>query len=249
MIPGCGGWHSRIVRSIVLATAMLGCAAGTVHYSASLNQADGLGPDDVVRHGTVPIGAVSAISPGGNGAAQVTVRVDHDYAAEVHADSILILQGADTNPSLELMTPNTFSPRAADGAQIYGASNDDQAQMLISILGPQSIGNSYSQFINRYAGPQPSPSPGASVLQNQLMGILQQTLSAAAAFSTTTQSGRTQMDRFRENAAVVAAQLEAHGRTADAAQLRAQVAQMNAAVPPPRGAPNALTVPRAAPTP
>ena len=185
------------------------------------------------------------ISPNAGGGALVTVQVDHQYAGAVHADSILILQSAGANPSLELMTPNTLSAGASDGAQIYGASNEDQAQMLTEILGPESIGNHYSQIINRYAGPQPSPSPGASVLQNQLMGILQQTLSAATAVGNTTATGRAQMGQFREDADAVASQLEGHGRSSDAAQLRAQAAALPTPAPPP----NTLSVPRTAPTP
>ena len=240
-----GVWHSRIVRSIVLATALVGCAASPVHYSASFNQPDGLGPGDAVQHGGNPIGSVSTISPGAGGNALVTVQVDHQYASVVHADSILILQGAGASPSLELMTPNTLSAGAADGAQVYGASNEDQAQILGQILGPESIGNHYAQIINHYSSPQPSPSLGASVLQNQLMGILQQTLSAATAISNTTPTGRAQMDQFRDDAEAAAAQLEAHGRATDAARLRAQAA----ALPPPASPPNALSVPRAVPTP
>jgi len=230
---------------MLLAIALLGCAANPVQYSASFNQPDGLGPGDAVQHAGATIGSVSTIAPGAGGGAQVTVQVDHDYASSTHADSILILQGAGASPSLELMTPNTLSAGAADGAQLYGASNEDQAQMLTQILGPESIGNHYSQIINRYAGPQPSPSPGATVLQSQLMGILQQALSAASAVSNTTPTGRAQMDQFRDNAEAVAAQLEAHGRTTEAAQLRAQVA----ALPQPPTPPNTRSVPRAVPTP
>jgi hypothetical protein len=232
-----------------MTTALLGCAATPVHFGAPFNQPDGLGPGDPVRHGTTSIGSVSAISPTGDGSAQVTVQVDNEYAGVVRADSILILQNTGSNPTLELMSPNTFTSVAADGAQLYGASNEDQTQMLASILGPQSIGNSYAQFVNRYSSPQASPSPGASVLQNQLMTILQQTLAAATALSSGTQPGRAQMDQFRENASVVERQLEAHGRTAEAAQLRAEIAQFNAAAATSGTAPNTLTVPRATPTP
>jgi len=230
---------------MLLATALLGCAASPVHYSASFNQPDGLGPGDSVQHAGTPIGSVSTISPGAGGGALVTVQVDHQYASSVHADSILILQSAGANPSLELMTPNTLSAGASDGAQIYSASNEDQAQMLIQILGPESIGNHYSQIINRYAGPQPSPSPGASVLQNQLMGILQQALSAATAVTNTTPAGRAQMDQLRQDTDAVANQLEGHGRSSDAAGLRAQAAALPTPAPPP----NTLSVPRAVPTP
>ena len=192
---------------------------------------------------------MTTISAASSGGAQVSVRIDHEYASLVYVDSILILQGAGAAPSLELFTPSAESSKAADGAQLYGASNDNQTQMLTTILGPESIGNSYAQFINRYAPGQPAPSPGASVLQNQLMDIFRQTIAATSILSTSSPAGRAQMDQLLEDADAVARQLDAHGQTAQASQVRAQVAQMNAAAAAVGASPNALTIPKAAPTP
>jgi hypothetical protein len=244
-----GEWNVRIVRSLLLAAALMGCAASPDSYSAAFSQPDGLGPGDPVRHGGTQIGSVTTISAAGSGGGQVSVQIDHEYASVVYADSILILQGAGAAPSLELLSPNTLSSKAADGAQLYGASNDNQTQMLTTILGPEAIGNSYAQFINRYAPAQAAPSPGASVLQNQLMDIFRQTMTATSVLSTSTQAGRAQMDQFREDADAVERQLDAHGQTAQASQLRAQVAEMNAAAAAAGASPNALTLPKAAPTP
>jgi len=242
-----GAWKVRIVRSLLLAAALMGCAASPNYYSATFNQPDGLGPGDPVRHGGTQIGSVTTISA--RGGTQVSVQIDHESASRVYVDSILILQGAGATPSLELFTPSAESSKAADGAQLYGASNNNQTQMLTTILGPEAIGNSYAQFINRYAPPQAAPSPGASVLQNQLMDIFRQTLTMTSALSTSTPAGRAQTDQFREDADAVARQLDAHGQTAEASQLRAEVAQMNAAAAAVGSSPNALTLPKAAPTP
>ena len=244
-----GAWNLRIVRSLLLAAALMGCAASPNYYSATFNQPDGLGPGDPVRHGGTQIGSVTNISAAGSGGAQVSVQINHEYASLVYLDSILILQGAGATPSLELFTPSTESSKAADGAQLYGASNDNQTQMLTTILGPEAIGNSYAQFINRYTPGQAAPSPGASVLQNQLMDIFRQTIAATSVLSTSTQAGRAQMDEFLEDADVVERQLDAHGQTAQAAQVRAQVAQMNAAAAAAGASPNALTIPKPAATP
>jgi len=243
-----GAWKVRIVRSLLLAAALMGCAASPNYYSAAFSPPDGLGPGDPVRHGSTQIGSVTTISAA-SGGTQVSVQIDHESASRVYVDSILILQGAGATPSLELFTPSTESSKAADGAQLYGASNDNQAQMLTTILGPEAIGNSYAQFINRYAPPQAAPSPGASVLQNQLMDIFRQTIAATSVLSTSTQAGRAQMDEFLEDADVVERQLDAHGQTAQAAQVRAQVAQMNAAAAAAGASPNALTIPKPAATP
>jgi hypothetical protein len=244
-----GAWKVRIARSLLLAAALMGCAASPNYYSATFNRPDGLGPGDPVRHGGSQIGAVTTISAADSGGAQVSVRIDHEYASLVYVDSILILQGAGATPSLELFTPSTEGSKAADGAQLFGASNDNQTQMLTSILGPEAIGNRYAQFINRYAPAQAAPSPGGSVLQNQLMDIFRQTLTMTSVLSSSTQTGRAQMDQFREDADAVARQLDAHGQTAQASQLRAEVAQMNAGGATPGASPSALTIPKAAPTP
>jgi ABC-type transporter Mla subunit MlaD len=244
-----GTWKVRIVRSLLLAAALMGCAASPNYYSATFNRPDGLGPGDPVRHGGTQIGSVTTISTAGSGGAQVSIQIDHEFASLVYVDSILILQGAGAAPSLELFTPSTESSKAADGARLYGASNDNQTQMLTTILGPEAVGNRYAQFINRYAPVQAAPSPGASVLQNQLMDIFRQTLTMTTALSTSTQAGRAQMDQFREDVDAVARQLDAHGQTAQASQLRAEIAQMNAGAATPGASPNALNIPKAAPTP
>ena len=244
-----GAWKVRIVRSLLLAAALMGCAASPNYYSATFNQPDGLGPGDPVRHGGTQIGSVTAISAAGSSGAQVSVQIDHEYASVVYVDSILILRGAGAAPSIELFTPSAESSKAADGAQLYGASNDNQTQMLTTILGPEAIGNRYAQFINRYAPAQGAPSAGASFLQNQLMDIFRQTIAATSVLSTSTQAGRAQMDEFLEDADVVERQLDAHGQTAQAAQVRAQVAQMNAAAAAAGASPNALTIPKPAATP
>ena len=242
-----GEW--RIVRSLLLAAALMGCASNPNYYSAAFSQPDGLGPGDPVRHGGAQIGRVTTISTAGSGGAQVSVQIDPDYTGAVYVDSILILQGAGATPSLELFTPSAESSKAADGALLYGASNDNQAQMLTTILGPEAIGNSYAQFINRYAPAQAGPAPGASVMQNQLIDILRQTIAATSVVSSSSQAGRAQTDQFLEDADAVERQLDAHGQTAQASQVRAQVAQMNAAAAAVGASPNALTIPKAAPTP
>jgi hypothetical protein len=244
-----GTGPSRIVRSLVLAAALIGCAANPVHYSAMLNQPDGLGPGDPVTHGGSPIGSVTTVTPGSGGNSQVSVRVDSRYTTTVRTDSILVLHGAGAAPSLEMMTPGMTGAEASDGAVLYGASNPNQEEILVNILGPLSMASTYGQFFNQAAPPQASPSPGSTVLQNQLMDIFRQTLAAATAATSTTPMGRAQMDQFREDADAVAQQLDAHGRAAEAQQLRAQVARMNAAAAAAGSAPNTLTVPRAAPSP
>jgi len=232
-----------------MAAALIGCAASPLHYSAVFNDPDGLGPGDPVTRSGETIGSVTSVSPFATGETQVSVKVDDRYANYARSDSILILEGANTSPSLELMSPDPSSPRLGDGAELYGASNQSQAQLLLSSLGPPTFARKYAELFGQLSSPQPSPSPGATTLQNQLIDIMRQTLAAAAAASGSTPTGQVQMEQFREDADAVERQLEAHGRTAEAAQLRAEVAQMNAATGAVGATSNTLTVPRATSTP
>ncbi len=232
-----------------MAAALIGCAASPLHYSAVFSDPDGLGPGDPVTRSGENIGSVTSVSPYATGEAQVNVQLDGRYANYARSDSILILEGASASPSLELMSPDPSSPKVSEGAQLYGASNPSQAQLLLSSLGPPTFARKYAELFGQLSQPQPSPSPGTSTLQNQLIDIMRRTLAAAAVASGSTPSGQAQMEQFREDADAVERQLEAHGRTAEAAQLRADVVQMNAATGAVGASPNTLTVPRATSTP
>jgi MlaD protein len=240
--------------AVVLATVITACAE-PAHFAAMFDSAGGLGPGDSVTHGGALIGNVTNVQPAASGDSTVSVRIDAPYAGDVHADSILILSSAGVAPSLELLTPDPSSAQAGAGAMLYGASNESQAQLLTSSLGPPTFVKRYAQFFSRMApspaAVAPTPAPGAVTMQAQLDELVRETLAAAAAASRSSPSGAAELAQFRRDAASVERQLIAHGRDADAERLRSEVARLGAAAPSPAPAhpPNTLTAPRVYPNP
>jgi ABC-type transporter Mla subunit MlaD len=246
--------------AIVLALALSACA-GPAHFSTVLDAPDGLGPGDPVTHGGTTIGTVTGVTPLATGDSQAAITINSGYSESVRVDSILILSGTGVGPSLELENRDLSSAYAPEGAVIYGASNQSQAQLFESSLGPTTIAKRYANLFAKMQATSPSPaaSPGAgtppNVLSQQLQQLTQQTLAAAAAVAATSPPSAAQMDDFRHDAAAVDRQLRAHGKNAEADQLQASVAQMNAAAPPgtpagsgsPAAPANTLTVPPAVP--
>jgi hypothetical protein len=244
--------------AIVLATALTACS-DPAHFTTMLDTTGGLGPGDAITHGSAAIGRITGVSPAGAGDSAVALLIDADHTGEVHVDSILILHGAGAAPALELMTTDPSSAAAGDGALLYGASNESQAQMIMASLGPPTIVNRYAQFFSHMAPPSPAPSPaapGSAILQNQLAELARQTLAAAAIASGSTPATAAQLEQFRRDARSVERQLVAHGRSAEADQLRAEVERMNAAAAAvgtaggaatPSAPANTLVTPRVAP--
>ena len=248
--------------TIVLALALSACA-GPAHFSTVLDAPDGLGPGDPVTHGGTTIGTVTGVAPLAGGDSQAAITINPGYSESVRVDSILLLSGTGTGPSLELENRDLSSAYAPEGAVLYGASNPSQAQLFVSSLGPTTIAKRYANLFAKMQASAPSaaasPAAGAAgtppnVLSQQLQQLTQQTLAAAAAVAATSPPSAAQMDDFRHDAAAVERQLRAHGKNAEADQLKASVDQMNAAAPAgtPAGStpavpPNTLTVPPAVP--
>jgi hypothetical protein len=244
--------------AIVLAFALSACA-GPAHFSTVLDAPDGLGPGDPVTHGGTTIGTVTGVTPLATGDSQAAITINSGYSESVRVDSILILSGTGVGPSLELENRDLSSAYAPEGAVIYGASNQSQAALFDSSLGPTTIAKRYANLFAKMQATAPSSaaSPAAgtppNVLSQQLQQLTQQTLAAVAA---TAPPSAAQMDDFRHDAAAVERQLRAHGKNAEADQLQASVEQMNAAAPPgvpagsgsPAAPANTLTVPPAVPT-
>jgi hypothetical protein len=234
--------------AVVLTLALSACAAPT-YYSTVLNAPDGLGPGDPVTHGNTVIGTVTSIAPLASGDSQAQITINPGYAKTVRVDSIMILSGTGTGPSLELENRDPSSLYAPESAVLYGASNASQAQLFATSLGPPTIVKSYAKFFGNMTPPSPASGAAPNPLAQQLAQLTRQTLAAAAAMAGNTPQSAAQMDEFRRDAAAVERQLRAHGKITDADQLQASVAQMNAAAnasagAAPSAAPsNTLTVP------
>jgi MlaD protein len=228
--------------------AVAGCAAPGF-YGAAFDAPDGIGPGDPVTHAGATIGAVTRVTPSAAGDSAVNFRIEPQYTGAIHQDTVMQLNAAGAPPSLEVINPDPASADAANGALLYGASNQSQTQLLMTSLGPPSFVGKYANFFQGLSSSAPGAQPPASntILANQLMAIMRQSIGAAAAATGATPATRAQADQFRRDAAAVERQLVAHDRGAEAARLRSEVERMNAAA---ASAPAPSTAyPRAWPTP
>jgi hypothetical protein len=238
---------AALAGALVAMLAGAGCA-GPGFYAAAFDAPDGIGPGDPVVHAGATIGSVTRVTPSAAGDSAVNFRVEPQYTGAIHRDTILQLGGA---PSLEVINPDPASSHAANGALLFGASNESQTQLLMTSLGPPSFVGKYANFFQGLsnASPGAQPPPANAILANQLFAIMRQSIGAAAAATGATPATRAQADQFRRDAAAVERQLVAHDRGADAARLRSEVARMNAAAAATSAPPAPMSVPRTYPTP
>jgi hypothetical protein len=236
--------------ALVAALGAAGCA-GPGWYTTTLDSPGGIGPGDPITHAGATIGSVTRVTPSAYGDLSVAFQVQPQYTGAIHQDTIMQLGGAGAAPSLEVINPDPSSSNAANGAALFGAANQSQTQLLMSSLGPPSFVGKYANFFQGLSSSSPAaqPPPSSTILANQLMTIMRQTMGAAAGATAATPATRAQTDQFRRDAVTVERQLAAHGRTAQADRLRAEVEQMNAAVAAATAPPGTMTVPPASPTP
>ncbi len=227
-----------------------GCA-GPGFYGTAFDAPDGIGPGDPVVHAGATIGTVTRVTPSAAGDSAVNFRVEPQYTGAIHQDTIMQLDAAGAGPSLEVVNPDPASSYAANGALLFGASNESQTQLLMTSIGPPSFVGKYANFFQGLsnASPGAQPPPTNTILANQLMAIMRQSVGAAAAATGATPATRAQADQFRRDANAVERQLVAHDRGAEAARLRSEVEQMNAAAAAASAPPATTTIPPAYPTP
>jgi hypothetical protein len=238
------------VGALAAILAAAGCA-GPGFYAAAFDAPDGIGPGDPVIHAGATIGSVTRVTPAAGGDSAVNFRVEPQYTGAIHQDTIMQLDAAGRTPSLEVVNPDPASSDAANGALLFGASNESQTQLLMTSIGPPSFVGKYANFFQGLSNSSPGAQPPASntILANQLMAIMRQSIGAAAAATGATPGTRVQADQFRRDAAAVERQLVAHDRGAEAARLHSEVEQMNAAAAAASAPPPSMTIPRAYPTP
>lgn len=226
--------------AMLCAFALAGCAQ-PASYATQLDTQGGLGPGDPVTHASATIGHVTAVSPLDRGDVQAEFEVDGPHTAEIHQDSIMILNDLGAAPSLDVMNVDAMSPAAAPGTRLDGASSMNEAQLYIIARGP----GSYAQALQHVVGGNTPPPPSPAVLQMQQMmaQISQQTLAAAAATSPAT---RYQMNQAAREAAGVERQLLRNGKSEQAERLRATVGGTMPGLSAPA---NPLALPPSPPTP
>ncbi len=205
--------------AFVLATLAAGCSSTQpAYYSTQIDTTGGLGPGDPVTHASATIGRVTGVSPIGDGDSEVSLEIDGPHAAEIHNDSIMILNNLGATPSLDVMNVDAMSHSAPSGTRLDGASSMNETQMFMMARGP----GSYAQALGRVAGGSstPPPSPEVAQMTNFLAQLSRQTIANAVAVSPPTQE---QLEQATREAAGVERQLIRNGKTEQAERLRAQM--------------------------
>jgi ABC-type transporter Mla subunit MlaD len=228
---------NAIIAAILLCAAAAGCAP--VRYSSELTAPDGLGPGDPVINLGATIGSVAAVSPLPDGNSAVAFDVDHSDARLVMQDSIMVLHNDAGGPNLELLNPNPFSVRAPAGATIVGASNDNEANLLLASRGLAGLGTSLPAIASALGAMPPGTATGpAAATAQQQLGAIQNWYAAYGARNAA--AAAQQLQQINQSAAALERELVNQGHSAQAQQLRQQIEQLGhtlTTAPPPAGYP------------
>ncbi|HKV55353.1 MAG TPA: MlaD family protein [Candidatus Binataceae bacterium] len=232
------------VVAAIFGALLCGCAPD--RFNTTLTSADGLGPGDPVTNLGATIGSVAGVDPQPDGSSQVAIDVDHGDVRLVLQDSILVLRN-DNGPSLELLSTNPISLRAPVGATIPGASNEQEANLLVASRMPGF--NAGLATMTGAMGAAGSLPPGAATAP--AVTALQQQLNAmqnwyAANGSRNSAAASQQLQQINQSAAALERELIKQGNSAQARRLRDQIDQLSrtlAGAPPASAPPNTLTVP------
>jgi hypothetical protein len=233
---------NAIIAAILLAAVAAGCSP--VRYYTELTAPDGLVPGDPVTNLGASVGSVASVTPLADGNSGVAFDVGHSDARLLMQDSIMVLHD-NPEPHLELLDPNPFSVRAPAGATIVGASNDNEASLLLASRGLAGMGTSLPAIASALGATPPgsATAPGAATVQNQL-GAIQNWYAAYGARSAAVTAQ--QLQQINQSAAALERELVNQGRSAQAQQLRQQIEQLGrtlTTLPPPPGYPPASSPP------
>ena len=215
-----------------------GCYSPPASYSTQLDTSGGLGPGDPITHASATIGHVTGVSPIGSGDSEVAFQIDGSHTAEIHNDSIMILNNLSAQPSLDVMNVDAMSHAAPAGARLDGASSMNEAQMFMSARGP----GSYAQALSNVVGGN-TPTPQMIQMQQMLGLISRQTIANAMAISP---PSREQVETAKREAVGVERQLMRNGKVEQAERLHAQMGGMMPGMTAPA---NPLTLPPTSPNP
>ncbi len=195
-----------------------GCAGQPLYFSTELDTTGGLGPGDPITHASATIGHVTQVSPISDGDSEIAFEVDGPHTAEVHYDSIMMLNDLGATPSLDLMNVDAMSHSAPSGTRLDGASSMNETQLFIIARGPGSL----AQALGRAAGATTAPPPSPATVQTaQILGqISQQTIATAIVISPPT---RAQLEQAKREALGVERQLMRNGKVEQAERLRIQM--------------------------
>lgn len=227
--------------------AVSGCYSQTVHFYTRFNQPGALATGAPVVNLGMPIGTVASVSPTSSGAGDVTLDVNRNDAYNVHQDSIMVLSGNPSGPTVDVMSPNPSSAPAAAGATIDGASNQQEANALLAAKNLAAMAPAMAMILSASgssAAGALNATPAIALLQAQIAMIQAQYLAAGASGAAAVAQ---QLAVVNRSAATLEQQLVAAGHSAQANQLRQQIGDLARTLSTPPGA-SAPAAPSPAPT-
>ena len=215
--------------------AASGCASANARFYTELTQPGSLGIGAPVVNLGTPIGSVAKVWPLADGNTGVAFDVDPADADAIRRDSIMVLSDNPGGASLEVMTTNPLSPSAAQGTQIDGASNQNDANTLVAAKNLAASAPAMAMMMSApgIGAAAINTSPAWLLLQQQIAMLQSQYLIAGVQSAGVAAQ---QLQQVNRNAAALEQQLIAAGHSAQAEQLRRQVdALAHTLTPPPSG--------------
>jgi hypothetical protein len=247
---GRGPWRalfSRAIRYALIAVCgalAAGCSSQTVRFYTHFNQPGALAAGAPVVSLGSSIGSVANVDRDYNGGADVTLDVDRNDAYQVRKDSIMVLSDNPSGATIDVLSPNPSSPPADPGATIDGASNQQDANVLLAAKNLSAMAPAMAMILsagaNANAAGASNASPAMALMQAQIAAIQAQYLAAGASGAA---AAAQQLAAVNRSAAALEQQMIAAGNSAQAAQLRKQIDALARTLATPPGAAAPLAPP------
>ncbi len=204
-------------------TAMIasGCASQTARFYTELPQPGSLTAGSPVFNLGSSIGSVASVNRLPDGNAGVAFDVDHPDADAIRRASVMVVHDDPGGASLDVMNADPLSPPASPGAQIDGASNQNDANSLVAAKNLAASAPAMAMMMSAPGGGAAiNSSPAWLALQQQILALQTQMLVAGTNGAA---AAAQQLAQINQDAAALERQMIAAGNSAEADQLRRQI--------------------------
>jgi hypothetical protein len=221
--------------AIAILTAA-GCTGQSARFYTELSQPGRLAGGSPVYNFGSSIGSVASVNRLADGNSGVAFDVNRADASAIRRDSIMVLHDDPAGASLDVMNADPSSPPASPGTQIDGASNQNDANMLIAAKNVAATAPAIAMMLSATGSggaASVNTSPAWLLLQQQMIALQSQYLMAGMRNATVAAQ---QLQQITQNAAALERQLLAAGHSAEAERLRRQIEALSRALTtPPAG--------------
>lgn len=214
-------WFRAFAAIAIFAAA--GCAGQSARFYTELSQRGRLANGSPVYNLGSAIGSVASVNPLADGNSGVAFDVNRTDASAIRRDSIMVLHDDPAGASLDVMNSDPSSPPASPGTQIDGASNQNDANMLIAAKNLAATAPAMAMMLSATGSGGAAimnASPAWLILQQQMAALQSQYLMTGMRNATVAAQ---QLQQINQNAAALERQLLAAGHSAEAERLRRQI--------------------------